>query len=101
MTTHVLKSWEPFFKAFVSGAKKHDLRDDTDRNFDVGDELVLQEYLPFEGRYTGREFRMRVTYITGRETPCAFSSSVLQRGYVILSLAPLEFSPKFSPDRPA
>lgn len=88
MTTHHLKSWTPFFEAFVRGDKRHDLRDDSDRNFKVGDLIILQDYEPFGGGYTGREFEMQVTYITGRETPCAFSSSVLQKGYVILSLKP-------------
>lgn len=87
MSAHYVKSWTPFFEAFVRGDKRHDLRDD-DRNFMVGDILILQEYDPFKGRYSGRELRMEVSYITGRDTPCAFSSSVLQKGYVILSLRP-------------
>jgi hypothetical protein len=33
---------------------------------------------------------MEVSYITGRETPCAFSSSALARGFVILSLRPAD-----------
>lgn len=88
MTTHHLKSWSPFFKAFQLGDKRHDLRDDTDRHFQVGDAVVLQEYDPFLGRYTGEELTLQVSYITGRETPCAFSSAVLAKGYVILSLRP-------------
>lgn len=89
MTRHELKSWSPFFQAFKRGDKRHDLRDDTDRHFQVGDIAILQEYDPFKGQYTGEELEMEVSYITGRETPCAFSSAVLAKGYVILSLRPL------------
>jgi hypothetical protein len=82
----VLKSWSPFFQAIRTGVKKHDLRDNKDRKFAVGDRLLLQEYDPFTGTYSGEECLVEVTYITGRETPCAFSSAVLDRDFVILSL---------------
>jgi hypothetical protein len=85
MTIHHVKSWTPFFEAFMAGQKTHDLRDD-DRGYRVGDFLVLQEFHPFGDGYSGRELTMEVTYITGRETPCAFSSAALARGFVILSL---------------
>lgn len=83
---HVCKSWSPFFQAIKRGDKKHDLRYDTDRNFKVGDVILLQEYEPFAGTYTGDEVKVRVTYITSRDLPCAFSSAVLDRDYCILSL---------------
>lgn len=86
MATHKVKSWVPFFQAFKRGEKKHDMRDMFDRNYKVGDELLLQEYDPFEGRYTGHTLLMKITYITSRDTPCAFSSSALDKNYCILSL---------------
>jgi hypothetical protein len=89
MTIHHVKSWTPFFEAFMRGDKRHDLRDD-DRNYQIGDVLVLQEFHPFGNGYSGREMSMEVSYITGRETPCAFSSSALAKGFVILSLRPVE-----------
>jgi hypothetical protein len=89
MTIHRVKSWTPFFEAFLAGDKRHDLRDD-DRNYQRGDFLILQEFHPFGGGYSGRELTMEVTYITGRETPCAFSSAALARGFVILSLKQAE-----------
>jgi hypothetical protein len=85
MTEHTVKSWTSFFQAIKAGDKKHDLRKD-DRNFQLGDVLILQEYDPFKGEYSGEECRVKITYITGRATPCAFSSAVLDRDYVILSL---------------
>jgi hypothetical protein len=90
MTTYNVKSWVPFFQAFKTGAKKHDMRDLKDRNYKVGDILNLQEYDPFTGTYTGDEMLMKITYITSRETPCAFSSAALDSNYCILSLEPVE-----------
>lgn len=90
MAVHAVKSWIPFFKEFESGNKKHDMRDLRDRDYQVGDILVLQEYDPFVGIYTGREKLMRITYITSRATPCAFSSAALDSNFCILSLEPYE-----------
>lgn len=84
--THTLKSWSHFFQAIKAGEKKHDLRDNSDRKFAVGDSILLQEYDPFKGEYSGEECLVNVTYITDREHPCAFSGSVLDRNYAILSL---------------
>lgn len=83
---HKVKSWTPFFQAFTWGSKKHDMRDMKDRKYSVGDTLILQEYDPFKGEYTGAELEMLITYITSRDTPCAFSSAALDRDYCILSL---------------
>lgn len=89
-----LKSWSPFFQAIIRGEKTHDLRDNVDRKYRVGDILVLQEYDQVAGEYTGRECMVEVTFITGRETPCAFSSAVLHRDYVILSIKLLDPLPE-------
>ena len=91
MTVYNVKSWVPFFQAFKTGAKKHDMRDLKDRNYKVGDILVLEEYDPFKGQYTGDVMRMKITYITSRETPCAFSSAALDSNYCILSLEELKY----------
>lgn len=52
MTTHHVKSWSHFFDAIKRGDKRHDLRLN-DRDYAVGDMLVLQRYDPFAGCYTG------------------------------------------------
>lgn len=85
MTRHVVKSWAHFFDAIVRGQKLHDLRKD-DRDYRVGDELELCRYDNINGHFTGERCLARITYITGRAVPCAFSSAVLAEGYVILSL---------------
>ncbi|QIV65869.1 DUF3850 domain-containing protein [Mesorhizobium phage Cp1R7A-A1] len=81
-----LKSWSHFFQAIKRGDKTHDLRSKADREFFVGQVLTLQEYDPFEGKYSGDEVDVVVTFITDDVTPCAFSSAVLDKGYCILSL---------------
>ena len=86
MTTHKLKSWTHFFQAIKAGEKLHDIRSKKDRDFLVGDRVVLQEYDPFGGKYTGQELEAEITYITSDVTPCAFSSAVLDKDYCVLSL---------------
>lgn len=86
MAVYKVKSWVAFYQAFKTGAKKHDMRDLKDRDYKVGDTLILQEYDPFEGKYTGSEMAMKITYITSHNTPCAFSSAALDKNYCILSL---------------
>lgn len=85
MTKHIVKSWAHFFDAIKAGKKLHDLRK-MDREYKVGDTLVLQRYDNINGEYTGEEIEVEVTYITSNKTPCAFSSSALDRDYCILSL---------------
>lgn len=86
-TVHDVKSWSPFFQAIKRGHKVHDLRKN-DRDYRVGDQIVLREYLPFEGRFTGDTYRVLITYITNNDYPCAYSSHALDRGYAILSIKP-------------
>lgn len=89
MTKHKVKSWSHFYDAIKEGRKLHDLRK-MDREYNVGDILVLQRYDNIKGNYTGEELEVEVTYITSNKTPCAFSSSALDRDYAILSLKLLE-----------
>ena len=85
MTTHKVKSWSYFFDAIKRGDKLHDLRLN-DRDYRVGDMLILERYDPFKGEYTGQVHPVEVSFITSSQYPCAFSSSVLPKDYVILSL---------------
>ena len=65
--------------------KTHDLRV-MDRDYAIGDVLVLQEYDWGAKTYTGRECRAEVTYITSAQAPCAFSPTALHPQYCILSI---------------
>jgi hypothetical protein len=43
---HTLKSWPQFFEAILGGSKTHDLRRADDRDFRVGDSILLREFPP-------------------------------------------------------
>jgi hypothetical protein len=58
---HHLKTWPTFFDAVARGDKTFELRKN-DRCFEVGDEVILEEWDPDAGVYTGRKARRRVTY---------------------------------------
>lgn len=83
---HEVKSWTHLFSALASGQKKHDIRDMRERDYKVGDLLILNEFDMTTGNYTGRKAEVEITYITDKMTPCAFSSSVLDRSFGILSV---------------
>jgi hypothetical protein len=83
---HKVKSWPQLFEATLTGAKTHDLRRAGDRDYRVGDILRLQEFDPDTRRYTGRELRVRITYITSAQFPCALSETTLDPAYCILSI---------------
>lgn len=68
---HDLKCHPEPFEGILSGLKTHEVRVN-DRNYKVRDILRLREWVPIKGtystletgRYTGRECRVEVTYIT-------------------------------------
>lgn len=76
-TTHELKILPQYFEAVKNGSKRFELRKD-DRNYQVGDLLILKE---FDGTdYTGNELgAFLVTYILRN---C--SEYGLQDGYCII-----------------
>ncbi|EGK2526512.1 DUF3850 domain-containing protein [Listeria monocytogenes] len=61
MTVHRLKILPEFFEKKRTLVKAFEIRKN-DRNFEVGDTLVLQEF--DNGEYTGREYWEDVVYIT-------------------------------------
>ena len=66
MTTHTLKCWPAPFQALIDGIKTFEYRVN-DRDYEVGDYLLLREWNPeaAEGTdpYTGREINVLVTYM--------------------------------------
>ena len=90
MSEHRVKSWTHLFQAAWDGKKRHDIRDMRDREYSVGDTLILQEFDMAKGEYTGRELVTRIEYKTDRDTPCALSSNCLERNHVIISFTVLE-----------
>jgi ASC-1-like (ASCH) protein len=62
---HKLKTKTDYFNAHAQGLKNFEIRWD-DRNYKVGDILILQDYDEETG-LSGREIRKRVTYLTTLE----------------------------------
>jgi len=86
---HELKSWPHLFEPLFRGEKTHDLRRSDDRDFAVGDTLLLREFDPALQAYTGRECSVEITYITSEACPCALSEEALGRDFSILSVRKL------------
>ena len=59
---HQLKTWPEPFAAVVDGGKTCELRKN-DRDYKVGDVLILQEWNPDTKEYTGNEEVAHVTHI--------------------------------------
>lgn len=60
--THELKTWPEYFQAVADGRKRFEIRFN-DRGYKVGDTLLLREWHREQQQYTGRELRMKVTYL--------------------------------------
>jgi hypothetical protein len=68
MAVHELKTWKPIFQVMKSGEKSFDMRKN-DRNFQVGDELILNEYDNEKGEYTGDHIHALITWILPSDNP--------------------------------
>ena len=63
--THHLKTWPEYFKVIKSGKKTFEIRWN-DRDYQVGDVLVLEEYDPYTG-YTGDTVTLDVPYVLDKQ----------------------------------
>lgn len=63
MEKHKLKIMPEYFSDVCTGKKSFEIRKN-DRDFRVGDMLLLCEYLPDKKEFTGRVVDRKVTYIT-------------------------------------
>lgn len=59
---HELKIWPEYFEPVRAFDKRFEIRKD-DRDYQVGDTLLLKEWDPTTTQFTGRHQRVRVTYI--------------------------------------
>jgi hypothetical protein len=83
---HELKTWPLFFEAVKNGTKQFEVRKN-DRDFQVGDDLILKEFAPkgyYEEQdadvYTGQFLHRKVSYVLkGGEFG-------IKNGYVVLGL---------------
>lgn len=83
MKTHHLKCWPVYYERVTAGQKMFEIRNN-DRDFQVGDTIVLLEWDPKTESYTGsRTDQLLITYAL-HEHEGLFS------GFVILQLSPLD-----------
>lgn len=78
---HVLKIWPEFYLQMRLGDKNFELRKN-DRDYKVLDTIILREYRPGDGIYTGRILQTTIKYILHAD---GFAAG-LKPGYVILAL---------------
>ena len=74
--THYLKCINPYFQDAFDGKKKFEVRLN-DRDFNVCDEIILQEYDAENREYMKRELRCEIIYILDNPDFC-------KKGYVII-----------------
>lgn len=77
--THALKTWPRYFEAIVKGDKTFEVRK-ADRDFKVGETLLLQEFEPADNKYTGEQIEMQITYILEG------GNFGIKKGYVVMGV---------------
>jgi hypothetical protein len=79
---HELKTYQKYFEESEMGTKIFEVRKN-DRNFKVGDILMLREYSESLGMCSGRQIKCIVTYVLDDSNYC-------KEGYVILGFKKLD-----------
>jgi hypothetical protein len=83
---HELKIWTEYFNDVAKGEKSFEIRKD-DRDYKVGDSLILLEISHTTELYTGCYTLKEITYVFGRNEE---EKQFVKEGYVILGIKPLE-----------
>ncbi len=84
------KCWPEFFEKILLGEKKFDLRLG-DFDFCEGDILILEEYNPLTGKYTGRKLKRKIGFILKtKELKFWTEDEIKKHGFVVLSLSDAE-----------
>ncbi|MDK1020213.1 MAG: ASCH/PUA domain-containing protein [Candidatus Hydrogenedentes bacterium] len=77
---HDLKIWPEHYDVVVDGRKRFELRRD-DRDFQVGDTLMLREWCLETETYTGRSVLVRVAFVLREAEPFG-----LMEGFCAISI---------------
>jgi hypothetical protein len=83
MKTHLLKTIQPYFDDISLGKKPFELRKN-DRNFKLGDIILLIEYNPVSDQIIPKIIATRVTYFMGD------NHAGIEQGYCILGVTVLD-----------
>jgi hypothetical protein len=81
---HELKIWPEHFQNVADGVKPFEVRKN-DRDFNISDELVLNEW-NFDTGFTGRKVEVTVTYIMK-------DPYFVKEGYVIMGITKKSLNP--------
>lgn len=79
---HQLKVWPQYYSAVAVGAKTFEVRK-ADRDYGVGDHLILCAWEPMHQRYTGQRTTCIITYVLPG------GQFGIEAGYCILGIKPL------------
>jgi ASC-1-like (ASCH) protein len=85
MKTHELKCWKEYFEPILSGLKTFEIRLN-DRDYKVGDILILKEFIPETQIYSGRIITCKVSFITDFEQ---------KPNYVVMSIIIIDYTDRF------
>jgi hypothetical protein len=86
---HELKTWPDMFGETWRERKKFEARKN-DRNFETGDILKLQEYIPQTKEYTGREILAKVHEVYTNIPDMPEDHCIMQIKVIALSPRPFE-----------
>ncbi|EOA3423625.1 ASCH/PUA domain-containing protein [Enterococcus hirae] len=78
--THELKILPEYFEAVTSGRKQFEIRKN-DRDYKVGDLLILREHDIWVDEFTGNSYKAEITYIT---------DYAQKDGYVVMGIIGIE-----------
>ena len=76
MTVHDIKVWPEFFPGLLDRSKSFEVRNN-DRDYKVGDVLMIREWDPSSETYTGRRVLRRVTYVLDPFRPLAWENKAI------------------------
>ena len=77
--THKIKCIQPFYDAVLNGLKNFEIRYN-DRDYKVGDEVLLMEYNPLTEIFTGKDILIRIDYLLS-------GSVYLKDGYCVFGFS--------------
>ena len=85
MKLHELKTWPEYYQPLEDDIKRFEWRKD-DRNFEVGDLLLLREWTSNNCSYTGRQQLVYVDYMMGKRNEFGIHDE-----YVLMSIRKIGF----------
>lgn len=78
MIVHHIKCWPEYFDRLCNGTKPFEVRRN-DRDYQTGDQLIIREWDPLPGTYSGRTLGAVISYVL-----VGFDG--IKKGYAVLGL---------------